>query len=722
MGWFESQVEERKRSDAARLDVALRRLSDAVTGKRTAEGGDELSQAKSAMAAVLGYYGAKASEPPRGMSDMRSLIEFQLQSTGIMSRPVRLTEGWTADAIGAMLGFLDDGTPVALLPQKRGGYAYRGPDGALVRVDRAAAKRLKEEAYCFYRPLPQRKLGVRDLLVFMARSLDASDYVVVIAATLLATLLGTIVPTVNSIVFGPVIEVGDAGVIAPVAALLVGVMVSQVLIDGVKALVMNRVTSKLDLPLQAAVMMRTLSLPASFFGKYPTGDLAIRVESVRTIASSLQSMVLSTGLTSAFSLVYIAQIWTIAPSLALPALAVTVATTLTTVVIALVQVRTSREMLERSATLSGWEYALLTGIQKIKLAGAETRAFATWADAYSAVARLTYSGPLIVRLSTPIHSAVSLAGTLVLYASALAGDVAVAQYMAFTSAFGMVSGAFSGITGMATTAAMLKPQLEMAAPILEAVPESSAKKPAVARLSGSFEVDNVTFSYRSGQPPVLDGFSLKVRSGDYVAVVGKTGCGKSTLVRLLLGFERPQRGAVFYDGRDLSDVDAASVRRKIGVVLQDGKLFMGSIYDNIAISAPGLSMEEAWRAAELAGIADDIRAMPMGMHTFVTESGGGVSGGQRQRLMIARAIAPKPKILIFDEATSALDNVTQRIVSDSLDELNCTRLVIAHRLSTIRHCSRIVVLDEGTIAEDGTYEELMERNGIFADLVKRQQA
>ena len=215
--------------------------------------------------------------------------------------------------------------------------------------------------------------------------------------------------------------------------------------------------------------------------------------------------------------------------------------------------------------------------------------------------------------------------------------------------------------------------------------------------------------------------SPKIRPGQYVAIVGATGCGKSTLMRLMLGFETPNKGAVYYDGRDLSTIDLKSLRKKVGVVMQDGKLFQGDIYSNIVISAPHLTLDDAWEAAELAGIADDIRRMPMGMHTVISEGSGGVSGGQRQRLMIARAIAPKPKILMFDEATSALDNLTQKKVSDSLDSLDCTRIVIAHRLSTIRHCDRIIVLDKGKIIEDGKYEELIEKDGYFAELVSRQR-
>ena len=275
--------------------------------------------------------------------------------------------------------------------------------------------------------------------------------------------------------------------------------------------------------------------------------------------------------------------------------------------------------------------------------------------------------------------------------------------------------------GMVNSVAMIRPVLEMAKPILDAVPETSEEKKMVQSLRGRVELSHLSFRYSDTMPMVLDDLSLQIKSGEYVAIVGKTGCGKSTLVRLLLGLETPQKGAIYYDGLDMQTLDLRSLRRNIGTVIQDGKLFQGSIYENIAISAPGLTMNEAWEAAELAGIADDIRAMPMGMHTLISEGQGGISGGQRQRLMIARAIAPKPKLLIFDEATSALDNITQKKVSQSLDSLRCTRIVIAHRLSTIRQCDRILVLDGGHIIEDGTYDELLEKKGFFAELVARQR-
>ena len=263
--------------------------------------------------------------------------------------------------------------------------------------------------------------------------------------------------------------------------------------------------------------------------------------------------------------------------------------------------------------------------------------------------------------------------------------------------------------------------MEMAKPILEAEPEVSIGKQVITNVSGGIELDNISFRYTESMPNVIDGLSLKIKPGQYIAIVGKTGCGKSTLMRLLLGFETPDKGSIYYDGKDMNSIDLRSLRRKIGVVMQNGSLFAGDIYSNIVISAPELTLDDAWEAAEQAGIAEDIRKMPMGMNTLIAEGAGGISGGQKQRIMIARAIAPKPKIIMLDEATSALDNITQKIVSNSLDKLNCTRIVIAHRLSTIKQCDRIIVLDKGKIIEDGTYDELIKKNGYFKELVERQQ-
>ena len=439
------------------------------------------------------------------------------------------------------------------------------------------------------------------------------------------------------------------------------------------------------------------------------------------LCKMLASTVLSAGLTSVFSLIYISQIFVYAPALVVPALIIILVTVVFSVVSSLVQMKLSIRRMELSGKEDGMTYALITGIQKIKLAGAEKRAFARWGNLYAENARLAYSPPMFIRLNSVISLAISLAGTIIMYVMAVKSGISVADYYAFDTAYGMVSGAFASLAGIALTVAQIKPILNMVKPFFDAVPEVSDGKQVITRLSGGIELSNVSFRYSENMPLVVDDMSLKIRPGQYVAIVGKTGCGKSTLMRLLLGFEHPQKGAIYYDGRDLERIDLRSLRRRIGAVMQNGKLFQGDIYSNIVISAPWLSQEEAWEAAELAGIADDIRTMPMGMNTIISEGSGGISGGQRQRLMIARAIAPKPKILMFDEATSALDNITQKKISEALASLKCTRIVIAHRLSTIKQCDRIIVLDRGKIIEDGKYDELIEKNGFFAELVARQR-
>ena len=469
------------------------------------------------------------------------------------------------------------------------------------------------------------------------------------------------------------------------------------------------------------MMIRVMNMPANFFRQFSSGELSSRYSAVNQLCELLLGSVFSTGLSSLLSLLYVTQIFHYAPALVGPALLIILATVLLSAISVLTQMKLSREIMEKGAKQNGLSFALISGVQKIKLAGAEKRAFAKWAHAYAEAVEPSYNPPFLIKANTAINSAISLIGTIVLYYLAVQTRVSPSEYIAFNTAFGAVSAAFASLTGVALSVARIKPILEMAEPILKTQPESSENRTMVTRLNGSIELSNVYFRYNEHMPYVVNGMSLKIKAGEYIAIVGSTGCGKSTLMRLLLGFETPEKGAIYYDGKDMNKLDLRSLRRRIGAVTQDGSLFQGDIYSNIVISAPQLDLDAAWEAAEIAGIADDIRAMPMGMQTVIAEGQGGISGGQKQRLMIARAVAPKPKILMFDEATSALDNKTQKKVSDALDALKCTRIVIAHRLSTIRNCDRILVLDKGQILEDGTYDELIAKNGYFAELVERQR-
>lgn len=724
MGWFDEQVRQRIENDQAAFQDAFTQMAGAVIGGRASAAlGAGGKRAENAIQEILNYYHIKPQKLPGNLKDLNEQLEYLMRPSGVMRRQVTLEKGWYKDAIGPMLGTrTDDGSVVALIPSGFSGYRFFDETlGKYRKLSRRTEGLIAKDAICFYKPFPLKKLTLADLSRYLVESLSLSDFVLVGLSTLAVTLVGMLTPRLNSILFSTVIQSGNLQLLWAITVFFLCVSAASLFLNAVRTLLMARINTKLDLSVQAATMMRILSLPADFFKQFSSGELSSRTHQITTLTSTLANTLLSTGLTSLFSLSYLGQIFVYAPGLVVPALTVTVATAVLTAVSTLAQMKISQRQMELSAQESGLSYALITGVQKLKLAGAERRSFARWAEQYSKGATLLYNPPLFLKLNGVISTGISLIGSIVMYYFAVVSEVSVADYYAFNTAYGMVSGAFLSLSGMALTAAQIKPVYEMVKPILQAVPEVSVGKQVVTQLSGGIELNNISFRYGENTPLVIDDLSLKIRPGQYVAIVGATGCGKSTLMRLMLGFETPQKGAVYYDGRDLAQMDLRSLRRNIGVVMQNGKLFQGDIYSNIIIAAPWLTLEQAWEAAELAGIADDIRDMPMGMHTLISEGSGGVSGGQRQRLMIARAVAPKPKILMFDEATSALDNLTQKTVSQSLDGLKCTRIVIAHRLSTIRQCDRIVVLDQGRIIEDGTYEQLMSRNGYFAELVARQR-
>lgn len=724
MGWFDEQIKQRKQSDQDVFADAFINIAGAVMGSRVSTAlNDERQQMKNAFDEILRFYHINTKEIPDNITDRNEQLEYLLRPHGIMRRTVTLSKGWYKDAIGAMLGIRkSDGMVVALIPAGFSGYRYRDMEtGKYVKINGKNQELFEEEAIAFYKPLPLKALGISDLMRYILGTLSPADFVMTGASALAVTLIGMLSPKLNNLLFSRVIEDGSTQILLAITVFMICVTLSSLLINGVKSLIIARINTKMSISVQAAIMSRLMSLPAGFFKNYSSGELSARAQCSNSLCEMLASVVLTTGLTSVFSLVYISQIFVYAPALVIPSLIITFTTVAFTVVSAFVQMKVSKKKMELSSKESGMSYALISGVQKIKLSGAEMRAFARWGNLYAEEARLTYNPPMFLKINNVLSSAISLAGTIMMYWIAVSSGVSVADYYAFNTAYGMVSGAFISLAGIALTAAQIKPIMDMVGPILKAVPEISEGKQMITRLSGNIELDNVSFRYDENMPLVIDDLSLKIRPGQYVAIVGATGCGKSTLLRLMLGFESPQKGAVYVDGKDIAAVDLKSLRRNIGVVMQNGKLFTGDIFSNIIISAPWLTMDEAWHAAELSGIAEDIRRMPMGMHTMISEGSGGISGGQRQRLMIARAIAPKPSVLMFDEATSALDNLTQKTVSESLDSLKCTRIVIAHRLSTIKQCDRILVLDKGKIIEDGTYDQLIQRRGFFAELVARQR-
>lgn len=723
MGWFDEQIKQRIENDDEMFAEAFARMANLVSSEKIITSfSDDRKLAEEAIGDILKYYHVRIREIPDKLKDINEVLEYLLCPAGIMRRTVKLSGDWYQDAIGAMLGTKKDGSIIALLPGGMHGYYYREySTGKIKKINRKNAEEIDEEAVCFYQPFSLTKLKIPDLLRYLFRQLHTKDYMMILAATGVLTALGLVTPKISHYLYGKVLVYGSRPLLMAVVLTLFCVTLAGSFITVIKDILNTNISTKMNLAVESAVMMRVLSLPVDFFKRFSSGELANRIGYMNRLCSMIFDAVFSTGLTAVFSLVYIGQVLKFAPTLVVPSIVITLVTICFLLLTSVVQMRITERQMNEAGKESGMVYALINGVAKIKNAGAEKRAFAKWSRQYVNAAEYLYKPPMFLKLNGTIITAISLVGTIVIYYTAIHSGITMADYMAFNSAYGMVSGAFASLAGIVITVSRIQPILKMVTPILETEPEIDTKRQVVTRLRGSIELNNVSFRYQKTMPNVLDNLSLKIRPGQYVAIVGKTGCGKSTLIRILLGFEKPQKGAVYYDGKDINSMDVKSLRQKIGVVMQNGKLFQGDIYSNITISAPQLTLEQAWEAAEMAGMADDIRQMPMGMHTIISEGHGGISGGQRQRLLIARAIAPKPRILMFDEATSALDNITQKQVSESLERLKCTRIVIAHRLSTIRHCDRIVVLDQGKIVEDGTYEELLERKGHFAELVERQQ-
>ena len=724
MSWFDEQIHHRDLSDQEIMEDSLLHIASSVLGRGKAQKlRNKQTATKDALEEILKYYEIKSEGIPEEITELEDQLEMYLQPHGLMWRRVELEGKWYRDSMGPVLTFRkDNDNTAALLPGRFFGYYYRDPEtGITHRINSTNASLFSDEGLCFYSPLPLKKLGIKDLLIYIKDCLDTEDFIIFFFLALAVTLLNMLMTNITRALTGFVLESRDIPLLMGTAIFMISAVFASVLINTSKQMMMSRISLKASVSMDAAMMMRIMQMPPRFFRQYSSGELSTRYNATRQFCDLLLGNIFSTGISALLSMLYITQIFLYAPSLVGTSLLIIAAGVAFSLLSGFIQMRVSHDLMESSSKESGLSFGLITGIQKIRLAGAEKRAFAKWGHAYADVAALSYNPPILTRIGAAVSIAVNLVGTIALFFLAVQNNVTPSEYIAFNSAYGAVSASFGALTGAALSIAGIRPVLEIAKPILETEPEASESRALVSQLSGNIELSGVYFRYDPNMSWVIKGLNLKIRAGDYVAIVGTTGCGKSTLVRLLLGFEKPDKGAVYYDGKDLANLDLHSLRRKIGTVTQDGKLFQGDIFSNITVSAPQMKLEDAWEAAELAGIADDIRAMPMGMQTQISEGQGGISGGQKQRLMIARAVAGKPKILILDEATSALDNRTQQQVSEALDQLKCTRIVIAHRLSTIRNCDRILVLNQGWIQEQGTYDELIAKNGFFAELIKRQR-
>lgn len=648
-------------------------------------------------------------------------------ASGVRTRRVLLRGDWWRQSSSPLVGFLEeDGLPVAILPRGNGFELFHPQSRLRTRVTKRQAQALRPSAFVFYRPFPHQALNAWSLLRFsLFRS--EGDAVTVLLLGFLGGALGMITPIVTGVVFDSIIPGSERPQLWIVVLVALSAVVSAAILTFVRGIALLRIESRMSADIQAAVWDRLLSLPASFFRNFSSGDLASRSLGINHIRAVLTTSLTSSVLSAIFSVFSFGLLFYYDWRLALVATALTVLLGAFGITTSYRSAKIEFELAALGGELSTLVLQFLKGLPKLRVAGAEGRAFALWSRLFSRqqskrlAARRVQVRLAVFQSAFPVFSAMVIFYCVWHLSQASLQPLSTGRFLAFIAALGQFFGSALLFTWALQTAASAVPAYQRARPILQAAPEVDFSKAQPGLLSGAIELSQIGFSYREGAPPVLDGISLSIRAGQFVALVGHSGCGKSTLCRLLLGFEKPQSGAIYFDGQDLAGLDVQAVRKQIGSVLQSSGLMAGDLYRNIVGDLP-LSVSDALEAARVAGLEEDIRNMPMGLHTLVGEGGVGLSGGQRQRIMIARAIVSRPRIILFDEATSALDNQTQSLVSQNLIQLRATRIVIAHRLSTVLNADRIYFLQRGRVAEEGTYAELIQGNGLFADFAKRQLA
>lgn len=662
--------------------------------------------------------GEKASE--------NALVRIS-RASHIRFRQIKLEESWWRMDNGSILAFNgEEKRPVALIPTSPGNYEIHDPSTGMVsKANSISISSLSSIGFVFYRPLPFGEIKLKDIVRYGLEGCWKRDILLLLMLGIAGGVFTMAIPIASSILFNRVIPLGESEYMWQLSILLTSGILAGGAFQLVRSIALLRLESKMDADIQASIWDRLLSLPVVFFREFSAGDLAMRATSITQIRRLLSGTVITAIFSSIFSFFNFGLLFFYDPGLASVAAAITAGTILVTSLLGYQRVRHQRSLISVNNKLASLVLQIIDGIAKLKVAGAEGRAFYLWSKEFGRQKKLSFRAQTVSNQVETLNSALPVLSTAIIfffYVNLKDSIMSPGNFIAFNAAFISFFAAMLSLSNAAVTAVEIIPLYENAKPILSTLPEYDEEKLDPGELKGDIEVSHLNFRYGPEDPLVLKDVSLHIEKGEYVAVVGPSGSGKSTLLRILLGFERPEAGCIYYDGHELEKVDIRNVRRQTGVVLQNGRLMAGDIFTNIIGSNLGLTLEDAWEAARAAGIEEDIKQLPMGMFTVISEGASTISGGQRQRIMIARAIVNKPRIIFFDEATSALDNRTQSIVSESLDKLKATRIVIAHRLSTVINCDRIIVMDQGSIVESGTYNELLAKEGVFAKMAKRQLA
>lgn len=644
------------------------------------------------------------------------------RALGVAVRSIDLSSDdswWIAQTESMLVRY--QGEWVAVTPRGTRSVLHLSGGGTL-RVDSTVAAAISADAWALIPSLQDGTASIWSLAKVGWSRGSGRDVAFLIVTAFVSMGIGMLSPIVSGLIIGTLVPAGDATSIAVLTVILALVAVMSTFIAASQGLIVQRMSGRFGVRMTESVYERVFRLPASFHREHVPGELGERIGGVGAFRSTLGSII-PAMIAAVSSLIGSTIVMSaLSPSLAFMVLGLALGALLLGALLLPRLARNAKRQTESTIELTGLTFAMLLGISKIRTAGAEERMFNRWTYRFArvqhAIREVSQTNLILGMIAGLPTSLVPI--LLVLSEATGSSTLTIGEFTTATAAAAGAAAAITGLLPLAVGLVAAWPSITSVRPLLEAEPEplgNAGGNPGA--LTGRITFDSVRFGY-DAEVPVLKDVSFEVPAGTMTAIVGSSGSGKSTIIRLLLGLEHPNSGTVLYDGQALASLDRTAVLEQMGVVPQESALIPGSILDNILASAPGSSEEDAWRAAERAGIAEDIRNMPMGMRTVISDGAATFSGGQKQRLMIARALVREPNILILDEATSALDNHTQEQVSKSIEALGSTRIVVAHRLSTIRNADQIVVLERGEVVESGSYDELMQRGEAFYRLASRQ--
>ena len=635
-------------------------------------------------------------------------------------RQIFLSEKFYREQSRPLLAYANN-VPVVLY--LNGGHSYfisAEKPGKKQPINGKNADIFSREAYCFYETLPLESGNIRQMLKFIFKSAKPVMTGVMLIS-LASALLGLMIPITTQYITGKLIPSGLNDELMQIALLLLALTVVEMLLKIVPQLLMLFFSSRQYERFQAAVYDHILRIPLKIFRRYDAGEITSRVLAASQIQNTVFSVVNGQLIGSLFTAVSLVMMFYYSKTLAWWGIVMVVFYGAVFFLLARRNLVPLARAAEARGRISGFLQQFFSGMNKVRSAGAEQQLVNRFMNDFSEMETAhhkAYSNEIQQQI---FSSCFSMLISVIFYALAggyLDANLPLPVFLAFMAAFHSFKSGLLDFSASIWTLLAVKTEVNRIMPILQEKPEDTGERNDAGVLSGKVEVSHLKFRYSPDSPLVLDDVSMKAEPGEFIAIAGSSGAGKSSLFRLLLGFETPNNGAIYYSDQDFANLERNSVRRQMGVIMQNSRIIPGSILENI-IQGTDASVEDAWNALEMAEFADDVRKMPMDIHTIVTPTT--ISGGQQQRILIARALVGNPKVILMDESTSALDNISQEKITNKLRQLAVTRIVIAHRLSTIVDADRIYVLDKGKVVQCGTYETLSATDGVFKELIERQK-